>query len=88
MGGRTWVAPGLPPGDTPVVGVDEAEEGVESWTVNTSMIMTQRCPRCGTVKTGGWVSSKNDEPLPEPPDPPEHTQEECDMKVVDYVHDL
>lgn len=52
------------------------------------MIMTQRCPRCGVVKTGGWVSSEGGEPLPKPPDPPEHTQEECDHKVVDYVHNL
>ena len=68
--------------------MDEAAEGVESWTVSASVIVSTRCPRCGAVKTGGWVSSKDGEPLPEPPPPPEHTKEECDHKVVDYVHDL
>jgi hypothetical protein len=77
VGNRLWIAPA------------QVDLGTgESFSVNMSVIHSKQCPRCGTVKVGKWVSSTDDEPLPEPEPPPEHTEEECNLKLVDYVHDL
>ena len=75
VGGQTWVGPEEP----------ELKEDETAFEVNMAAV-SAFCPRCGKHL---WASMVDDAEQPVGKVRlPEHTETECDHKVVDDVHDL